>query len=198
MQHCQDLLQKLTHLLNRIDKTLVTRKQKFLLYKAGLCPRLNWDLSILEIPISWVNNVLEAKASRYLKKWSGLARSADPSRFYIPKCSGGLELPSISLLYKKLQSSQAALLLSSRDPVTQHVATIKLKIEEQFQRPKFQPMTFVCDVMAEDPGVSKRGLVMRSKATVTKEDTTTRRDHAESLPHQGQKMRLAQDEAEGI
>ena len=191
-------MQKLSHLLDRIDKTLVTRKQKLLLYKAGLCPRLNWDLSILEMPISWVNNVLEDKASRYLKKWSGLARSADPSILYLPKCSGGLELPSTSLLYKKLQSSQAALLLSSRDPVTQHVATIKLKREEQLHRPKFQPMTFVCDVMAEDPGVIKRGLVMRSKARVTKEDTTTRRDHAESLPRQGQMMRLAQDEAEGI
>ena len=59
-------------------------------------------------------------------------------------------------------------------------------------------MTFVRDVMAEDPGVSKRGLVMRSKARVTKEDTTTHRDHEESLPRQGQMMRLAQDEAEGI
>ena len=31
---------------------------------------------------------------------------------------------------------------------------------------------------------------MRSKARVTKEDTTTRRDHEESLPRQGQTMRL--------
>ena len=72
--------------------------------------------------------------------------------------------------------------------MTQHVATIKLKREEQLHRPKFQPMTFVLDVMAEDPGVSKRGLVMGSKARETKEDTTTRRDHAESLPRQGQMM----------
>ena len=88
------------HLLERIDKALVTRKQK-LLNKAGLCPRLNWVLSILEMPISWVNNILEANASRYLRKWSGIARYADLSRLCLPKCSGSLELPSISLFYKK-------------------------------------------------------------------------------------------------
>ena len=179
MQHRHDLLQKLTHLLHRIDKTLVTRKQKLLVYKAGLCPRLNWDLSILEMPISCVNNVLEAKASSSLKKWSCLTRSADPSRLYLPKCSGGIELPSISSSTRNSKNSQPALLLSSRDTVTQHVTTIKLKREEQLLRSKFQTMTFVRDVMAEDPRVSKRGLVMRNKARVTKDDTTTRRDHRE-------------------
>ena len=124
-EHREYLVNKLSLLLDRINETPVTRKQKLLLYKAGLCSCLNWDLSILELPISWVSSTLEAKATQFLKKWSGLAKSADPSRLYLPRNCGGLQLPSLSLLYRKLRSSQAALLLTSSDPVTRHVTTIK-------------------------------------------------------------------------
>ena len=96
----------------------MTRKQKLLLYIVGICPRLYWDLSILELLVSWVISTLESKATRYLKRWSGLARSADASWLYLPRGSGMLQLLPISLLYKKLRSSQAALMLTSRDPVT--------------------------------------------------------------------------------
>ena len=180
--HKQYLSNKLSQLLDKVDKTPVTRKQKLLLYKAGICPWLNWDLSILELPISWVSSTLEAKATHYLKRWSGLARSADPSRLYLPKDNGGLQLPPISLLYKKLRSSQAALLLTSRDPVTQHVTTMEIQREQALGRPKFQPMRLTCDVMVEDLGVSRRGLVARTKAKITRDDANSRREHVESLP----------------
>ena len=102
-------------LLERVDKTGVSRKQKLLLYKPGVCPRLNWDLAIMDLPTSWVNSALEAMATRYLKRWAGLAGSANT---YLPKTEGGLALPSNGLLYRKLQ---AFLLLTSRDRVTQEV-----------------------------------------------------------------------------
>ena len=194
-KHKQYLSDKLSQLLDKVDKTPVTRKQKLLLYKAGICPRLNWDLSILELPISWVSSTLEAKATHYLKRWSGLARSADPSRLYLPKNNGGLQLPPISLLYKKLRGSQAALLLTSRDPVTQHVTTMEIQREQALQRPKFQPMRLTRDVMVEDPGVSRRGLVARTKAKVARDDANSRRKHVENLPQQGQLMRETDEEA---
>ena len=40
---------------------------------------------------------------------------ADPSRLYLPKEHGGLGVPSISGLYKKLQVGRTALLITSRD-----------------------------------------------------------------------------------
>ena len=89
---------KLQKMLERVDRTAITRKQKLLLYRAGVCPRLNWGLAILDLPTSWVTSSLEAMATRYLKKWSGLARSANTARLYLPKTEGGLALPSISLL----------------------------------------------------------------------------------------------------
>ena len=77
--HKEHLAVRLEHLLQSVDVVPVTRKQKLMLYKDGICPRLNWDLSVIELPFSWVKSTLEAKATRLLKRWSGLAKSADPS-----------------------------------------------------------------------------------------------------------------------
>ena len=74
------LQSKLLSLLERVDSAPVTRHQKLLLYEAGICPRLLWDLRVSDLPIVWVTKCLEATTTRFLKKWSGLARPADPSR----------------------------------------------------------------------------------------------------------------------
>ena len=95
--------EKLERLLKRVEEVPVTGRQKLLLYKAGVCPRLNWDLGVMQLPISWVQSTLEARATHFLKRWSGLAKSADPAHLYVPKSEGGLQLPSLTLLYKKLK-----------------------------------------------------------------------------------------------
>ena len=105
-------------LLEKVDAVPVTRQQKLLLYRAAICPRVLWDLGIFDLPITWVNTCLEATATRYLKKWSGLTRSADPARLYLPKKNGGLDLPAISHLYKKMHVSHACQLITSCDPIT--------------------------------------------------------------------------------
>ena len=116
--HRKRLVEKLERLLQRVDAVPVTRKQKLLLYMAGICPRLSWDLSVTTLPLSWVKTTLEVKVTKYLKRWSGLAQPADPARLYLPKTEGGLQLPSLSLLYEKLKSSQASSLLTSHDSIT--------------------------------------------------------------------------------
>ena len=95
------VLQKLTRMLERVDESEVTRQQELRLYQVGICPRLAWDLTINTLPISWVRRKLEATATRFLKKWSGLAKCADTDRLYLPQAQGGLGLPSFSLLYQK-------------------------------------------------------------------------------------------------
>ena len=96
---------KLLSLMQKVDDAPVTGKQKLLLYRAGVCPRLTWDLTISSLPLTWVTTVLEAEATCYLKKWAGLARSGNPASLYLPKAKGGLGLPSIGLLFKKQQVS---------------------------------------------------------------------------------------------
>ena len=96
-----NLSTKLSNMLERVDAVPITSHQKLLLYRAAICPRLNWDFIINQLPMSWVTSKLEAIATRFLKKWVGLARPADPSRLYLPKTKGGLGLPAISTTYKK-------------------------------------------------------------------------------------------------
>ena len=86
-------------------------------------------------------------------------------------------------------------MLTSRDPVTQHVTTMEIQREQALKRPKFQPMQLTRDVMVEDPGVSRRGLVARTKVKVTRDDANSRHEHVESLPQQGQLMRETDEEA---
>ena len=192
------LFDKLKKMLQKVDETPVTRQQKLLLYRAGICPRISWDLAVNEFPLTWVTSVLEAQATKYLKKWSGLAKSADPSRLYLPKAQGGLGLPSISLIYKKQQVSQACQLLSSRDPVVRHVASLEIQREEALQRPKLKPMLIARDALSEDPGASRSGLKNRASKAVVAKDTEMRINHARSLEHQGDVHRAADEEASSI
>ena len=196
--HKKYLEEKLERLLKRVEEVPVPGRQKLLLYKAGVCPRLNWDLGVMQLPISWVQSTLETRATHFLKRWSGLAKSADPARLYVPKSEGGLQLPSLTLLYKKLKVSQASLMLTSRDRVIQHVARKSIQSEENQQRPIFKPMVLVRDVMADDPGVSRRGLALRSKGLLATDDTDRRLEHARSLPRQGQLLRDTPDLAAEI
>ena len=192
-QHKVQLQEKLASLLQRVDSVPVTRKQKLLLFRAGVCPRITWDLAILQLPISWVTRNLEAMSTRYLKKWSGLNRSANTAHLYLPMKCGGLGLPSISLLYKKMKVSQATLLLTSIDPVTQQAVKRRLGVEERQSRSSFRPMHHSQCTMADDPGASKHVLVTRVKAQLTLDDADSRAGQAKGLPKQGQLLREGDD-----
>ena len=76
--HRDTLLSKLESMLKKVDDTLLTRQQKLHLYSHGICPRLVWDIVISNLSITWVVKNLEATATRFLKHWSGLARSVLP------------------------------------------------------------------------------------------------------------------------
>ena len=60
----QQLDVKLAIMLKKVDDTAVSRKQKFLLYRAGICLRLLWDLAIGDLPISWVTTTLEINGNQ--------------------------------------------------------------------------------------------------------------------------------------
>ena len=70
------------------------------------CPRLLWDLSVTDFPITWIEKNLESLGSQFLKTWSGLVKCADPNRLYLPKQFGGIKLSSIVTTYKKLKCAK--------------------------------------------------------------------------------------------
>lgn len=101
-----------------------------------------------------------------------------------------MALPPISLLYKKLKVSQGALLLTSRDRVTQKIAQRTLQKEDTQVRVQFKPVTLCREIMVEDPSTRRQTLAKRAKNAVMFDDATERREYAESLPVQGQLMRV--------
>ena len=71
-------------MLSAIDDTLLTRKQKLLLYSGGVCPRLTWPLLIHEFPITWMEKQVDPLVTGYLKRWSGLGKSTNTACYTFP------------------------------------------------------------------------------------------------------------------
>ena len=65
------VLTRLQEMLQAINESLLTRKQKLLLYSGGVCPRLSWPLSTQEFPTTWMEGQVDSLVTGYLKKWSG-------------------------------------------------------------------------------------------------------------------------------
>ena len=189
IQAKEALLRKLQSLLEKVNNTLVSRQQKLLLFRVGLCPRLSWDLSVSDFSTNWLKSTLQPLATRYLKKWSGLARTADPNKLFLPKANGGLDLPELTTLYKKLHAAKAASFMYSRDPMVRAIASHATRQEERGKRTVFQPYKEVVEVMKRDPGASKQTITKAVKARVQAEDTTTRLNHSTGLVVQGQTVR---------
>ena len=185
----EHLLAKLSSLLQKVDVVPITRQQKLKMFKVGICPRLAWDLSASTFPITWLQTKLQPIATKYLKRWSGLARSADPNRLFLPKTNGGLDLPHLTTMYKRLQTAKATSYICSRDSVVRSFATQETLRESNLQRPVFRPFQEVVSVMKEDPGASKKNITSRVKAKIQTEDNKARHAHTVSLPIQGQTVR---------
>ena len=155
------LVSKLHDLLKRVDGCPVTRKQKLKLYRAAVCPHLTWLLSIEEFSTSWINKNLEALATTFVKKWAGLARSAKAAIPYLPRTLGGLNLPSISTLHKRLQVSKQAQILTSADACVRHLAERELHQNLYLSRRKFKASVAVQEVMMMDSDFTRRSLTAR-------------------------------------
>ena len=87
-----------------------------------------------------------------------MARPANPNLLYLVKKEGGLELPSLSGLYKQLQASRQCQLLTSADPCVCRIAEDDLQAQVGSLRVTFCPAVMVRDVMQEDPSRSRRAL----------------------------------------
>ena len=72
-----NIVARLQKMLTAIDRAPLTRRQKILMYSAGVCPRLTWPLLTQEFSITWVEKELDSLATRYIKHWAGLTKSAN-------------------------------------------------------------------------------------------------------------------------
>ena len=159
------------------------------MYRDAICPRLLWDFATSDLDVTWLQKKLEPLATHFLKRWTGLAKSANTSRLYLPKSIGGLQLPSLVTTYKKLKCAMAASHTASKDSLVRHIATQKTLAENSNQRSCFTPYQEVIHVMQEDPGSNRKQLMKSVKARISAEDREHRIKHCQSLSIQSQTMR---------
>ena len=171
-------------MLEAVDETPLTRGQKLLLYKAGVCPRLTWPLLIEEYPITWVERKLDTITTHYLKQWAGLAKAANTAILYLPFLNSGLNLPLLSTLRKKTQVSCQCQQLTSRDCSVRYLAGRNLQREVSLPRKKFRPSTVARDTLAEYPERNRMSLAKAAKAIVADEASSTLLDNFQSLVKQ--------------
>ena len=109
---------------------------------------------------------------------------------YLLKSLGGLQLPSPSTLYKKLQCAKA-ILMSSRDPFIRHLTTQDTVAEASAEKKSFKPYQQVVEAMSAD----RKAAADLAKEMVVERDTQTNLDHCRGLLVQGQMTRHFQDRA---
>ena len=146
-------------IVGEVDGTGVSRKQKLLLYRAGV--------ALVLLGLVWPCQQTQVGCT------------------FLAKSDGGLALPSLSLMYKKLKVSQAMLLLNK---ATEEVSKRLIHKEEANKQARFQPMLQSREVMAAAPGAQRSVLSRRVKMLVSQEDETARKPALAYLPEQGEML----------
>ena len=99
----ESLFQKVNGLLETIDRDPVDGMGKLWLYQHSLLPKIAWEFTIYNFPLSFAQE-LERVATKHLKKWAGLSHGANISILYRRRSIvGGLNLTPISMHLKKMQ-----------------------------------------------------------------------------------------------
>ena len=75
---------KLDEWLQLVDNQILPNTSKLWLYQHFIIPKLSWCLTALDLTLTFVKR-LQAKATKYLKKWSGLPRSANTAILFLGK-----------------------------------------------------------------------------------------------------------------
>ena len=192
------IIARLQDMLTAVDKTLLTKRQKLHLFTAGVCPRLSWPLMTQEFPITWVERELDSLATRYIKRWAGLTKSANTAILYLPHSKGGLNLPRLSTVYKKLQVSRQTQLLTSRDGCVRFLADRNLRREESLSRKSFRPATLAREVLEVRPDGERKALTKAAKTLVAEDTNTGLLNHWQSLERQGQMSRCMDEECASV
>ena len=184
-------------MLSKVDQTLLTR-QKSHLYRNGNCPRLVWDMTITDPPISWIERSLESIATRFLKRWTGLAHCANINQLYLPKSSGGLQLPSVSGIYKKARCRLTASHTLSKDSTVHLLASRQTLAETSSIRAAFKPHQEEVEVMKQDPGASRKQLIKKVRQRITNMEHSRRLKECRQLPVQGDIAHRFDDQSSSI
>ena len=160
-----NIVARLQEMLTAIDRAPLTRRQKFLMYSAGMCPHVTWPLLTQEFPITWAERELDSLATHYIKHWAGLTKSSSTTILYLPNLMGGLNLPHILTIYKKLPVSRQTQSLTSMDGCVRFLADKKLKDDVILSKQKFRPAILAREVLEVRSRGGRKALAKAAKGS---------------------------------
>jgi hypothetical protein len=111
--------------------------------------------------------------------------SSNTSILFLPANRGGLALPSLVTLYKRMQATRMVQLFTSRDQSVRKAAELHLEEERKSLRAKYRPAEFVDNLLSSDQFTNQRTVARAAKTIITEEDADERHQSLCQLPAQG-------------
>ena len=68
-KHKTSLTDKFKEMMNTIDQLPLHPKNKMNIYSRYILPKLSWDLTISDITVTWVKQVLDPILKSYIRQW---------------------------------------------------------------------------------------------------------------------------------
>jgi hypothetical protein len=124
--------------MEKTDSLLISGASKAWIYEHVILAYLRWPFMIHDFTINMVSP-MEKTATRYLKSWYKMHRTANPSLLYLPRQNYGLGLTSIETCLKTMQICTTGLVKHSRDPVTKAVFERRSVLEHQSRSSRWKP-----------------------------------------------------------
>ena len=122
--------------------------------------------------------------TRFLKKWCSLSRSADPARIFLSKTNGGLDIPSITICFKKVHVSRYSQLMSSTDSTCRFLAEHK-HTRDTGTHKKLKPTEEVIATMKEYPNATRKKLASETRKRIAEIDEEAFVNHTSTLVKEG-------------
>jgi hypothetical protein len=127
------MAERLTKLLEVVDGQALRGWQKAWLFNFYVATKMSWYLMMYDIPLT-VLSALEAKCTKYLKRWLGLQQTSTREYLYMSRKKHGFQLHSLVSLYKRLQLTRYHLLKHSPDKQTQALFARERQREQKQKR----------------------------------------------------------------
>ena len=169
----------LERLLQQVDALHLPSTCKLWLYQHFVVTKLCWFFTALDLSQTSVKS-LQSKATKFLKSWSGLPRSANTTILFLGKSGRtGLHVTNLATYWKQMQLVRMDILKRSADPRCNWVYDALLKRQTSWLR-KYPPAvehayaTTVVDSNPDRESLGHEPLRSKSK-TVNKQPSNRKR-----------------------
>ena len=157
----------LERLLQQVDALHLPSTCKLWLYQHFVVTKLCWFFTALDLSQTFVKS-LQSKATKFLKSWSGLPRSANTTILFLGKSGRtGLHVTNLVTYWKQMQLVRMDILKRSADPRCNRVYDALLKRQTSWLR-KYPPaVEHACATTVVDSNPDRESLghePLRSKS----------------------------------